>query len=40
MHGDAGVGLSASESASQCDINITDFRSTVFIQGENGGKLY
>lgn len=41
MHGDAlGVGLSASKSALQCDINITDFRSTVFIRGENGGKLY
>lgn len=40
IHGDAGVGLSASKSALQCDINITDFRSTVFIQGENGGKLY
>lgn len=40
MHGGAGVGVSASKSASKCDVNITDFRSIVFIQGENGRKLF
>lgn len=39
-HGGARVGVSASRSASKCDIDIADFRSTVFIQDKHGGKLF